>query len=54
MWHLTEFENGEFRTTYTPKRQRPVSEYLSAQARFRHLNPEQVAVIQKEIDAARD
>jgi pyruvate ferredoxin oxidoreductase beta subunit len=54
MWHLTEFENGEFRTTYTPKRQRPVSEYLSAQARFRHLSPEQITAIQKEIDAARD
>ncbi len=54
MWHLTEFENGEFRTTYTPKRQRPVSEYLATQTRFRHLSPEQIAAIQKEIDAARD
>ena len=54
MWHLTEFENGEFRTTYAPKRQRPVLEYLAAQAMFRHLSPEQIAAIQKEIDAARD
>ncbi len=54
MWQLKEFENGEFRTTYTPKRQRPVSEYFAAQTRFRHLSPEQVAAIQKEIDAARD
>ena len=52
-WKLTEFENGEFRTTYTPKRRRPVSEYLAAQTRFRHLSPEQIAAIQKEIDAAR-
>jgi len=54
MWHLTEFENGEFRTTHTPKRKRPVSEYLATQTRFRHLSPEQIAAIQKEIDAARD
>jgi len=54
VWRLMEFENGQFRTTYTPKRRRPVSEYLSAQTRFRHLGPEQVAAIQKEIDAARD
>jgi pyruvate ferredoxin oxidoreductase beta subunit len=54
LWKLTEFENGEFRTTYTPKRSRPVSEYMAAQTRFRHLSPEQVAAIQKEIDVARD
>ena len=54
MWQLKEFENGEFRTTYTPKRRRPIAEYFAAQARFRHLSPEEIAAIQKEIDAARD
>ncbi len=54
MWKLTEFENGQFRTTYTPRRRIPASEYFAAQARFRHLSPEEIAAIQKELDAARD
>jgi pyruvate ferredoxin oxidoreductase beta subunit len=54
MWKLTEFEHGEFRTTYTPSRKRSVAEYFEPQARFRHLSPEQVAAIQREIDSGRE
>ena len=50
MWKLVEFENGEFRTTYTPRRKRPISEYFEAQTRFRQLSPEEIAAIQREID----
>jgi len=50
MWSLTEFEHGEFRTTYTSRRKRPVSEYFEAQTRFRQLSPEEIAAIQREID----
>jgi pyruvate ferredoxin oxidoreductase beta subunit len=54
MWKLMEFEKGEFRTTYISRKKRPVAEYFAAQTRFRHLSPEQIAAIQKEIEAARD
>ncbi len=50
MWSLVEFEHGEFRTTYKPSRKRSVAEYFETQTRFRHLSPEQVAAIQREID----
>lgn len=50
MWNLTEFENGEFRTTYKPSRKRSVAEYFEAQTRFRQLSSEQVEAIQREID----
>jgi len=49
-WKLMEFENGEFRTTYQPKRKRPVAEYFETQARFRSLSAEQIEAIQHEID----
>ncbi|MFQ5996137.1 MAG: thiamine pyrophosphate-dependent enzyme [Dehalococcoidales bacterium] len=50
MWNLTEFENGEFRTTYRPRRKRPVSEYFEVQTRFHHLSAEEIAAIQRQID----
>jgi pyruvate ferredoxin oxidoreductase beta subunit len=50
VWKLTEFEHGKFRTTYTPKRKRTVAEYFEVQTRFRHLSPEEIEAIQREID----
>lgn len=47
---LYEIENG---TTYTinhQPRRLPVQEYLLKQGRFKHLNEEQIAQIQKEVD----
>ena len=49
-WSLVEFESGEFHTTYQPSRKRPVAEYFAMQTRFRHLSPEQIEAIQREID----
>lgn len=53
MWKLMEFENGEFRTTYEPKRKRPVADYFELQTRFQHLSREQVEDIQRQIDEGR-
>lgn len=48
---LIEIENGE-KTTLNMmiKQRKPVDEYLRLQGRFRHLQPEQVAAIQAQID----
>lgn len=51
-WPLYEVENGVLKLTMKPK-QKPISDYLNAQARFRHLTKEQVEFIQKEVDAER-
>ena len=48
---LYEIENGKLRITKKGKGL-PVSNYLSRQGRFSHLKEDEVAVIQKEVDAA--
>ncbi len=51
MWWLGEYENGEFRLTYKPKKLHESTEaYFKGQRRFRHLQPEDIA----EIDRNRD
>ena len=50
-WILYEIENGEFKITFTPEERKPVTEYLSKQKRFRHLQEEQISKIQKYVDA---
>ncbi|MBC7100804.1 pyruvate synthase subunit PorB [Methanothermobacter tenebrarum] len=49
-WLLYEIEEGEFRVTYRPIQRRPVTEYLDAQRRFKHLKDEEKAKIQEYID----
>jgi pyruvate/2-oxoacid:ferredoxin oxidoreductase beta subunit len=34
-----------------PKDKKPVNDYLRLQGRFRHLNEEQIAAVQAEVDA---
>jgi pyruvate/2-oxoacid:ferredoxin oxidoreductase beta subunit len=47
-----EIENGEKTTLNLKlKERKPVDDYLRLQGRFRHLKPEQIAVIQAEVDA---
>jgi pyruvate ferredoxin oxidoreductase beta subunit/2-oxoisovalerate ferredoxin oxidoreductase beta subunit len=47
---LLEVEDGErWRLTRDPA-PRPLEDYLSKQGRFRHLTPEQIAVIQRDVD----
>lgn len=49
-WPLYEIENGEFKVTYKPTERKPVIEYLKAQKRFRHLEEEQIEIIQEMIN----
>jgi pyruvate ferredoxin oxidoreductase beta subunit len=51
-WPLYEIENGILKLSRKPK-QRPVTEYLSAQGRFRRLTPEQIKYIQDQTDSRR-
>ncbi|MGL4737912.1 MAG: thiamine pyrophosphate-dependent enzyme [Cellulosilyticaceae bacterium] len=55
-WPLYEVENGVYKLTYMPKQKRPISDWLEAQGRFKHVakDPEKVAEIQAEIDARWD
>lgn len=55
-WPLYEVENGVYKLTYMPKQKRPISDWLEAQGRFKHVakDPEKVAEIQEEIDARWD
>jgi len=51
---LYEIENGEYRITKKVSRRKPVEEYLSYQARYRHVveDPDALADIQKGVDEA--
>src|SRR5512147_1465147 len=37
MWNMYEWENGEYRYQFKPKKYKPVKEYLKLQRRFAHL-----------------
>jgi len=47
---LYEVVNGEYRMTVTHKKHRPVIDYLKPQGRFRHLNEDNIAEIQQQVD----
>ncbi|MGI9952148.1 thiamine pyrophosphate-dependent enzyme [Moorellaceae bacterium AZ2] len=49
-WPLYEIVNGRIELTIKVEKPRPVSEYLSLQRRFTNLTPEEVAVIQENVD----
>jgi len=46
MWHLLEYREGKVSFTHVPKKKLPVSEYLGAQARFRRMQPDDIAHLQ--------
>ena len=50
MWHLCEYQDGQIRFTYTPKKIRPISEYITTQTRFRRMKPEHIARLQSIVD----
>ncbi len=54
VWPLYEVENGVWRLTYKPKVKKPVTEWLEAQGRFRHLfrpeNQYMIERIQQDVD----
>ncbi|MDH7555370.1 MAG: pyruvate synthase subunit PorB [Candidatus Methanosuratincola sp.] len=50
LWPLYEFVNGEVKLTVQVPRREPVTKYLKAQGRFRHLDEETVKRIQEKAD----
>jgi pyruvate ferredoxin oxidoreductase beta subunit len=48
---LVECDHGEWRITFRPKHEVPVSKFLETQGRFAHLTPGQVETIQAHVDA---
>jgi pyruvate ferredoxin oxidoreductase beta subunit len=51
MWVLYEIENGQMRITHRVTKKKPVDEYLKIQGRFKHLQPEDIKVIQSHVEA---
>ena len=51
MWSMYEWDNGEYRYQFRPKKYKPVSEYVAMQGRFAHLTPAHVANLQAFVDA---
>jgi 2-oxoisovalerate ferredoxin oxidoreductase beta subunit len=51
---LYEVENGRYHITRKSGTLKPVGEYLSAQGRFRHLTPENVAAVGRQVQAGWD
>jgi len=50
MWRLFEIEDGQYRLTLKVAKRKPIDEYLKPQGRFRHLTPQDIEEIQKEVD----
>jgi pyruvate ferredoxin oxidoreductase beta subunit len=50
IWKMREYENGKLTNVFKPGKRKPVEEYLKLQSRFKHLTPEDIATIQKEVD----
>jgi pyruvate/2-oxoacid:ferredoxin oxidoreductase beta subunit len=47
---LWECDHGTWKITFQPKHPVPVSEFLEAQGRFKHLTPPETDVIQEHVD----
>lgn len=54
MWPLCEYQDGQMRITYVPRRTQPVAEYFQSQKRFRKLKPKAIAQLQKMVDERRE
>jgi len=50
MFPLYEVENGNYRISYNPENLKPVTDYLKAQGRFRHLSDAEIKKIQDKVD----
>jgi pyruvate ferredoxin oxidoreductase beta subunit/oxalate oxidoreductase subunit beta len=51
MWRMYEWENGEYRYQFKPRKYKPVREYLKLQGRFAHLEEAHIAKMQAFVDA---
>ncbi len=50
LFPLYEVEYGKYKMTVTPRKMKPVSEYLKPQGRFRHLTEDEIGQIQTMVD----
>ena len=52
-WPLYEIENGKYKITYMPKEKRPITDWIEAQGRFKHILKieEAIKIIQADVDA---
>ena len=50
MFPLYEVENGKYKLTYNPESLKPVTDYLKAQGRFRHLSETEMGKIQEKVN----
>lgn len=50
LWVLAEYENGKVKLNHIPKELKPVKDYLKGQKRFKHLMPEEWAIIERQRD----
>ena len=52
-WPLYEIENGKYKITYMPKEKRPITDWIEAQGRLKHIlkNEEAIKIIQADVDA---
>jgi pyruvate ferredoxin oxidoreductase beta subunit len=50
MFPLFEVENGQYKITFNPESLKPVTEYLKAQGRFRHLSDNDIGHIQQRVN----
>jgi len=53
-WLLYEYENGKYKINNKLKELKPIEEYIKQQGRFKHLNEEEVAEMQKSVKANYD
>lgn len=51
MYQLYEIDNGVKTITHSPKKLKPVGEYMKLQGRFAHLQPEHIAKMQEFVNA---
>jgi len=47
LWQLAEYVDDEVKLNYIPKELKPVAPYIKAQKRFKHLNDEDIAEIER-------
>ena len=51
LWHLAEFENGEYTLNKKPNEFKSVKDHLKRQARFKHLGDDEIKMIEATRDA---
>ncbi len=47
LWYLAEYENDDYKLSYKPKSFASIADYLGMQKRFKHLNAEDVKIVEE-------